>query len=71
MKYYNIPAIYLSPAPPHKKNQECFILDGPHCGFVRPLVSCSIKNSSVMNSIAPTITIILCFDQICLVEPMR
>jgi hypothetical protein len=71
MKHYNIPAIYLSPAPPRKKNQECFILDGPHRGFVRPLASCSIKNSSVTISIAPTITIILRFDQICLVEPMR
>ncbi|KAG1730044.1 hypothetical protein EDD22DRAFT_853049 [Suillus occidentalis] len=71
MKHYHIPAIYLSPAPPRKKNQECFILDGPHCGLIQPLSSCSIKNSNININITPMVTVSLHFDQICLVEPIR
>ncbi|KAG1732468.1 hypothetical protein EDD22DRAFT_852736 [Suillus occidentalis] len=71
MKHYHIPAIYLSPAPPCKKNQECFILDGPHRGLIRPLSSCSIKNSNININITPMVTVSLRFDQICLVEPIR
>ncbi|KAG1811296.1 hypothetical protein EV424DRAFT_1542578 [Suillus variegatus] len=32
IKYYHIPTMYLSPAPPRKKNQKCLILDGVHRG---------------------------------------
>jgi len=70
-KHYHIPAIYLSPAPPRKKNQECLILDGAHRGLIRPVAKCSIKHSSAEFSITPTVTITLRFDQICLVEPME
>lgn len=71
IKHYHIPARFLSPAPPWKKNQECLILDGPHRGLIRTLVLCSAKHANVKISITPTITITLRFDQICLVELMR
>ncbi|KAG1885840.1 uncharacterized protein F5891DRAFT_1201663 [Suillus fuscotomentosus] len=71
IKHYHIPAIYLSPAPPRKKNQECIILNGPHRGLVRHLASCSIKSSDVKINITPTVTVTLRFDQICLLEPTR
>ncbi|KAG2113777.1 uncharacterized protein F5147DRAFT_650196 [Suillus discolor] len=70
-KHYHIPAIYLSPAPPRKKNQECLILDGTHRGLVGTVARCSIKHSFVDISITPTVTTTLHFDQICLVEPMQ
>ncbi|KAG2750769.1 hypothetical protein P692DRAFT_20728873 [Suillus brevipes Sb2] len=71
IKHYHIPARFLSPAPPRKKNQECLILDGPHRGLIRTLVSCSAKHANVKISITPTTTVTLRFDQICLVELMR
>ncbi|KAG1867358.1 hypothetical protein F4604DRAFT_1927661 [Suillus subluteus] len=70
MKHYHIPTRYLSPAPPQKKNQECLILDGPHCGLIRTLVSCSAKHANVKINITPMAAITLRFDQICLVEPI-
>ncbi|KAG1790362.1 uncharacterized protein HD556DRAFT_1310750 [Suillus plorans] len=70
LKHYHIPAIHLSPAPPCKKNQECLILDGPHRGLIQSVAKCSIKHSSAEFKIMPTVTVILHFDQICLVELM-
>ncbi|KAG1907980.1 uncharacterized protein F5891DRAFT_974570 [Suillus fuscotomentosus] len=55
IKHYHIPAIYLSPAPPRKKNQECIILNGSHRGLVRHLASCSIKSSDIKINITPTL----------------
>ncbi|KAG1836179.1 hypothetical protein DFJ58DRAFT_847121 [Suillus subalutaceus] len=59
MKHYHIPARYLSPAPPRKKNQECLILDGPHRGLIRTLVSCSAKHANVKINIMPTAAVTL------------
>ncbi|KAG1890413.1 hypothetical protein F4604DRAFT_1914959 [Suillus subluteus] len=68
IKHYHIPTTYLSPAPPHKKNQECLILDRAHRGLIRTVAKCNTKNSLAEISITPTVTVTLRFDQICLVE---
>jgi len=67
--HYHIPASDLSPAPPRKKNQHVLILDGDHCRLIQPISSCSTKDSVVKIAITPTVTITLCFDQVCLMEP--
>ncbi|KAG1889590.1 uncharacterized protein F5891DRAFT_1198655 [Suillus fuscotomentosus] len=43
MKHYHIPAMYLSPALPRKKNQKCLILARAHRGLVGTVTKCSIK----------------------------
>ncbi|KAG1878846.1 hypothetical protein F4604DRAFT_1679727 [Suillus subluteus] len=58
IKHYHIPATYLSPAPPYKKNQECFILDGAHCSLIRTVAKCNTKNSLAEISIMPTVTLV-------------
>lgn len=77
IQHYHIPAHDLSPAPPHKKNQQCLILDGEHHGAILTIVKCNVKKNTVEMftntsiTTAPLVPVTLRFDQICLVEPMQ
>ncbi|KAG2059221.1 hypothetical protein BDR06DRAFT_968182 [Suillus hirtellus] len=68
IQHYHIPAMDLSPAPPHKKNQQYIILDGSHRGSICNIAKCYLKKNTVDITIAPSMLINLHFDQICLVE---
>ncbi|KAG1728744.1 uncharacterized protein EDB91DRAFT_1085985 [Suillus paluster] len=68
IQHYHIPATDLSAAPPHKKNQQCIVLHGSHCGSISNVVKCHLKKNTVDIAITPSTFINLHFDQICLVE---
>ncbi|KAG1739739.1 hypothetical protein EDB19DRAFT_1828733 [Suillus lakei] len=74
MQHYHIPVNDLSLAPPHKKNQQCLILDGDHCGVILTIVKCNVKKNTVevydMDAVGSG-PFTLCFDQICVVEPAQ
>lgn len=74
IQHYHIPAHDLSPAPPCKKNQQCLILDREHRGAILTIAKCNIKKNTVEMFTDPhtmSTALTLCFDQICLVEPMQ
>jgi hypothetical protein len=66
VQHYHIPAKDLSPAPPHKKNQWCLILDGKFCGQILIISKCNIKQNTAEFVIEGDTGITLHFDQICL-----
>jgi hypothetical protein len=70
IQHYYIHVTDLSPAPPHKKNQQCIILDRSHHGSICDVVKCNLKKNTVDITIASTV-INLHFNQICLVEQSR
>ncbi|KAG1879453.1 hypothetical protein C8R48DRAFT_767706 [Suillus tomentosus] len=47
IQHYHIPAKDLSPAPPRKKNQQVFVLDGEHRGNVFIVIKCNVKKNTV------------------------
>ncbi|KAG2107666.1 uncharacterized protein F5147DRAFT_774113 [Suillus discolor] len=71
IQHYHIPVTDLSPAPPRKKNQQCLVLDGSHRGSICNVAKCNIKKNTMDIVIAPSTSINLRFDQICLVEQVR
>jgi hypothetical protein len=71
LQHCHIPTHDLSPAPPHKKHQQCLVLSGPHRGLIVTISKCSSANCTVEYIIAGTITSTLSFNQICLVEPVK
>ncbi|KAG1875742.1 hypothetical protein F4604DRAFT_1924805 [Suillus subluteus] len=71
IKHYHIPASDLSPAHPRKKNQQCLVLGGVHCGALGTIVNCWTKKKAVDLRISATVTINVGFDQLCLVEPAK
>lgn len=68
IQHYHIPTNDLSPAPPRKKNQQVFVLDGDYCGRVLIVTKCNVKKNTVEVTISPTTYVTLHFDQVCLVE---
>ncbi|KAG2155024.1 uncharacterized protein EDB93DRAFT_1102015 [Suillus bovinus] len=71
IEHYHIPASDLSPAHPHKKNQQCLLLGGVHCGALGTIVNCWTKKKAVDLRISATVTINVGFNQLCLVEPAK
>ncbi|KAG1806322.1 uncharacterized protein HD556DRAFT_1302827 [Suillus plorans] len=47
IQHYHIPITDLSPAPPHKKNQQCLVLDGSHRGSICNVAKCNLKKNTV------------------------
>ncbi|KAG1895080.1 uncharacterized protein F5891DRAFT_984535 [Suillus fuscotomentosus] len=68
VQQYHIPAKYLSPAPPRKKNQWCLILDGKSHGQILTISKCNVKQNTAEFVIEGDTGITLHFDQICLVK---
>jgi hypothetical protein len=70
---YHIPVEFLTPAQPHKKGQECFIMNGEYRGGIRTVTKCNTKNRTVDLRLLPTssITVAVSLDDVCLVEPTR
>jgi hypothetical protein len=46
IQHYHIPITDLSWAPPCKKNQECIVLDGSHCGSISTIAKCNLKKNT-------------------------
>ncbi|KAG1865675.1 hypothetical protein C8R48DRAFT_772675 [Suillus tomentosus] len=63
IQHYHIPAKDLSPAPPRKKNQQVFVLDGEYRGNVFIVIKCNVKKNTVEVAISPTTYVTLRFDQ--------
>ncbi|KAG1740431.1 uncharacterized protein EDB91DRAFT_1248312 [Suillus paluster] len=71
LQHYHIPASDLIPASPHKKNQQCLILDGNTCGKILTIAKCNMKKNSVEIAITARTSFTMRFNQICLVEERR
>jgi hypothetical protein len=56
IQHYHIPAHDLRPAPPHKKNQLCLILDGEHRGAILTVAKCNVKKNTVEMFADPGVT---------------
>ncbi|KAG1871516.1 hypothetical protein F4604DRAFT_1681616 [Suillus subluteus] len=55
IEHHHIPASDLSLAPPRKKNQQCLILGGAHCGALGTVVNCWTKKKTVDLRIGKTV----------------
>ncbi|KAG2034595.1 hypothetical protein BDR03DRAFT_984300 [Suillus americanus] len=68
LQHYHIPTKDLSPAPPHKQNQQVLVLKGDSRSHIFSVTACNVKKNTIEITILPMTNIILHFDQICLVE---
>lgn len=72
IQHYHIPARDLSLAPPHRKNQQCLVLDGDHRGNILTIAKCNVKKNTVevyIDLAAGSVPSTLRFNQICVIEP--
>ncbi|KAG1894033.1 uncharacterized protein F5891DRAFT_1195724 [Suillus fuscotomentosus] len=70
LKHYHIPAKDLTPAPPHRKNQLCLVLNRQYRGLVFPVAKCNVKSWTVELTLmgGTALMFTLCFEEVCLVE---